>query len=111
MSNKDSNSSVGSSAGLAVIVVFGSFAAFIVSPGVLVIHSLSKIFGLFPDRGQIWAFGAVVSCSVYAMLRAFTHDSVKNYFMVCFAVVSITAVSHFGFHMSWPSEILKCMFW
>ncbi len=91
-------------AAAAVVIVVVLLAAFVLSPGMMLVTFCVRPFvGL--DRGQMWIF-SVVACALMAggLRVAFgTWQHASRYYGVgCVVAVGAFTLAKFGFHAQWP---------
>lgn len=88
----------------AVVIVFVLLAAFLLSPGMMLVAFCLRPF-VHLDRGQMWVFSAVGCLLTAGGLRIAAgswHTASRYYAIACVVAVSAFVLAKFGFHAEWP---------
>lgn len=82
---------------VAIVILF--FLVFVNAPGAALLALIVDYCHISLDVGQYWTFSLVISLLVYILLNLSLKDSVTHYVGLCFAVLILYLVAHFGLHL------------
>lgn len=108
--NENSGSSAGGSAGIVFLFIIVSIAVVVISPGLMVVSTVTRAANLRLDAGQLWAFSSAVSLAYYITLKFTIEEPAKLYFITCGIITTISLFALFGFHAEWPARIIYNLF-
>lgn len=91
-------------AGAAVLIVVALLAAFVLSPGMMIVSFCLRPF-VELDRGQMWVF-SIAACLATAVGLRIAFDTWERasriYAGACVVAVGAFTLAKFGLHSDWP---------